>query len=248
MASYLLAPHVYTCVTDDHVILLDLQRDKYLGVDREQMSALAAHVKGWPVSDLTAGNGADASAGGETRPSNARADAVLARMLAAGMLTTDTAIGKEAKPLVIERTEAALVEAELETQPGVAFVHVVRFLRASLLTALAMRWRSIEAVVASTEARKARGIARGASMDLDAARAAVGAFIRLRPLLFGAQDACLFDSLALVRYLSYFRLFPLCVIGVQTAPFGAHCWVQEGALVFNDAPEHVRRFTPILAV
>jgi hypothetical protein len=85
-------------------------------------------------------------------------------------------------------------------------------------------------------------------LDLVAARKAVGAFIRLRPLLFGAQDACLFDSLALVRFLATYGLFPMCVIGVQTGPFAAHCWVQHGDVVFNDEPEYVRRFTPILAV
>ena len=67
-------------------------------------------------------------------------------------------------------------------------------------------------------------------------------------VLFGAQDACLFDSLALMRFLSYYVIFPTCVIGVQTGPFGAHCWVQHDAVVFNDAPEYVRRYTPILTV
>lgn len=49
MSQYLLASHVYLCVTDDHVVLLDLKRDKYLGVGRGQMKALAACVKGWPA-------------------------------------------------------------------------------------------------------------------------------------------------------------------------------------------------------
>ena len=56
MKSYFLAPHVYPCVTEDHVVLLDLDRDKYIGVAREQMSALAQTVKGWPlIGDGTAG-------------------------------------------------------------------------------------------------------------------------------------------------------------------------------------------------
>src|SRR5262249_46319108 len=100
----------------------------------------------------------------------------------------------------------------------------------------------------TANARKRRRHPAASAMDLETARRAVGAFIRLRPLLFGAQDACLFDSLALVRYLSYYRIFPNCVIGVQTGPFAAHCWVQEGAVVSNDAPECARRYTPILAV
>jgi hypothetical protein len=231
------------------VVLLDLHRDKYVGVGREQMASLAARVKGWPLIGATpVGRSADESVDENVRSSNTRADAVLARMLAAGMLTTDPAVGKEAKPLEMARPEAALVEDDLETQPQVTFTHVVRFLWASAVAALEMKLRSIETVMGRIRARKARRRASASPTDLATARGAVGAFIRLRPLLFGAQDACLFDSIALVRFLSYYRIFPACVIGVQTGPFAAHCWVQEGPVVFNDAPEYIRRYTPILAV
>jgi Transglutaminase-like superfamily len=239
---YFLAPHVYPCVTEDHVVLLDLRRDKYVGVARGQISSLAAKVKGWPPV-LPA---ADAPAVADVRSSNARTDAVFAKMLAAGMLTRDPAVGKEATPLQMERADATLVEDDLEIQPEVTLTHAMRFLRASAVAALEMKVRPIERVMAAVRSRKSRR--RAAPVDLEAARRAVGAFIRLRPLLFGSQDACLFDSLALVRYLSYYRIFPTCVIGVQTGPFAAHCWVQEGGVVFNDAPEYVRRYTPILAV
>jgi hypothetical protein len=174
---------------------------------------------------------------------------MFSKILGAGMLTTDPNAGKEAKPVEMVRADAPLVEDDLEVQPAVTFRHVVRFLRASLIAALEMKWRTTERIIAGANARKQRKQSAAATpMDLDTARRAVGAFIRLRPLLFGAQDACLYDSLALVRYLSYYRIFPTCVIGVQTGPFAAHCWVQEGAVVFNDAPEYVRRYTPILAV
>jgi len=244
MESYFLAPHVYPCVTEDHVVLLDLRRSQYVGLSRDQMQTVAAKVKGWPLAAPASGE----PAGGDVRPSTARADAMFAKMLAAGMLTTDPAVGKEAKPLEMERAEAPLVEDDLEAQPAVTVRHVIRFLRASLVAALEMKWRPIERIIAAANARKSRRSSPATAMDVETARRAVGAFIRLRPLLFGAQDACLFDSLALVRYLSYYRIFPTCVIGVQTGPFAAHCWVQDGAVVFNDAPEYVRRYTPILAV
>jgi hypothetical protein len=123
----------------------------------------------------------------------------------------------------------------------------VRFLFASAITALALRLLPIRSVISGVTSRKAAA-AVTAPVDIAIARGATEAFIRLRPLLFGAQDACLYDSLCLVRFLSYYGQFPVCVIGVQTGPFGAHCWVQEGGFIFNDAPEYVRRFTPILAV
>ena len=227
------------------MVLLDLQQDKYVGVGREQMASLAARVKGWPrVSPLSA----EESANTDVPTPNARAEAVVNKMLAAGMLTTDASIGKEAKPVEVPRPETTLIEEDLESRPEITFGHVVRFLWASVLTTLALRCRSIEAIIADVEARNAKARSLGETLSFDDARRAVAAFIRLRPLLFGAQDACLYDSLALLRYLSYYRVFPTCVIGVTTGPFGAHCWVQHEAVVFNDAPEYVRRFTPILAV
>jgi hypothetical protein len=211
------------------------------------MAGLAARVKGWPSVETLPPT--DPSPPGDVRTPNTSAQSVIDKMLAAGMLTTDAAVGKEARPVQIPRPDAVLVIEDLESRPEVKFVHVARFLWASGITALALRWRSIESVIATVSARNASGRARAAgTLDADRARGAVAAFIRLRPLLFGAQDACLFDSLALMRFLSYYRVYPTCVIGVQTGPFGAHCWIQHDAVVFNDVPEYVRRFTPILAV
>jgi hypothetical protein len=236
MREYLLSPHVYLCITDDHAVLLDLQRDKYVGVGRAQMNALAARVLGWPAPP-----GENAA-----QLRDERSDAILSRMLAAGLLTTDPAIGKEAQPLAMERVESALLQPELEAQPRVRLADVGRFLRASAVAGFALRRFSIQSVVKRVHQRKARHA--GGELDLAAARELVGAFAHLRPLLFGAQDACLFDSLSIVELLARRGMFPTWVFGVQTAPFAAHCWVQDGAVVFNDTPERVRRFTPILAI
>ncbi len=173
---------------------------------------------------------------------------MLEKMLAAGMLTTDPAVGKEARPLQMTAVSAPLVEPDLEWRPRVTLLDVVRFLYASASTALAMRFLPIQRVIAALARRKERGVANGHRFDAPTARRATAAFIYLRPLVFGAQDACLYDSIALARFLAGYKQFPTCVIGVQTGPFGAHCWVQEGDVVFNDSPEYVRRYTPILAV
>ena len=243
MPSYFLAPHVYPCVTDDHVVLLDLDRDKYVGVAREQVSALARRVRGWPRLGLV--HLADAT---EIKTPGKRAESVFAKMLAARMLTTDADIGKEASPVDVPVATEALVQPDLDWRPRIALLDVVRFLLASMLTSLSMRLLPLRSVMTGVMKRKAEGLATYGPVDIAVARRATEAFIRLRPLLFGSQDACLYDSLALTRFLSYYRQYPACVIGVQTGPFGAHCWVQEAGFVFNDAPEYVRRFTPILAV
>lgn len=235
MAQYWLAQHVHLCVTNEHVVLLDLKRDKYLGVGPRQMPALASNVKGWPIAVPDAGT--------------THADGLLEKMLANGMLTTDAAQGKEAVPAHMPRPEAVLIEEDFDRRPRVSFMQLAGFVRASIGSRLALRWRSIEDVIIRVQRRK-QGAASGASgFDFAAARAHVDAFLYLQPLLFGARDdLCLPNSLALVNFLARRGFHPTWVFGVQTAPFAAHCWVQAGDVVINDTPDHVRRYAPILTV
>ncbi len=79
-------------------------------------------------------------------------------------------------------------------------------------------------------------------------RAAVAAYLRLRPFALTSHDRCLNDSLTLVHFLASQGLFPQWVIGVRVRPFCAHSWVQSGGVVLNDLPERVRAYEPILVV
>lgn len=76
-----------------------------------------------------------------------------------------------------------------------------------------------------------------ASLDFLAARA-------LAPI----APKCLPDSLALLDWLSRSGLHPALVFGVKLDPFAAHCWLQSGSLVLNDAADIVAAFTPVLVV
>lgn len=237
--QYFLKPHVHLCITDDHVVLLDLQRDKYIGIGPSQTEMLASKVKGWPGhAEWSVKQMPDGSV---------PADGSLAKMLENGMLTTDPAIGKEAQPLAMPRPETTLTEADLEARPNPTCGQIANFLSASVTARLSLRWRPIHAVVARTQRRKKRHAA-VAGLDVAKARELVDAFLYLRPLLFGARDECLYDSLALIEFLARYEIFPTWVFGVQTRPFLAHSWVQHKDIVFNDTPDYVHRFTPILAI
>lgn len=72
-------------------------------------------------------------------------------------------------------------------------------------------------------------------------------FQYLRPYYI-RKYLCLYDSLALLEFLAHYRIFPQWVFGVTGQPFNAHCWIQESDCVLNDTLEHVRGFTPIMAV
>lgn len=62
------------------------------------------------------------------------------------------------------------------------------------------------------------------------------------------QGECLYRSFMLQRALRRRGEDAWWVFGVQTWPFEAHCWLQIGEVVLDDAAERVAAFTPILTV
>lgn len=237
MQPYLLAPHVYACVSGQHVVLMDLERDKYVAVPGHR---LASRVRGWPVGALpTAGSlqGADASA-----------DALVSQMLAHGMLVSDPHVGKPAIPVATARAARSLVEFDLDARPAAGGALLWRFGRSYLRARTSLKLRPIQSIVEAVRDRKARQAHSGPEADPVRLRALVTAFARLRPLFYTLRSACLLDSLTLVHFLAAEGIHPDWVFGVKTEPFDAHCWVQQGEAVLNDAPDRVRQYSPILVV
>jgi transglutaminase superfamily protein len=151
----------------------------------------------------------------------------------------------ENAPTVYPDPETPLIEGYQEERESISARDVLRFLQASLASSLLLRFRRFENIVQRLERRKR---CRAVRADLERARAVVAKFLRLRPLLFSTNEACLRDSLALLEFLAAYGVAAAWMIGVRTRPFVAHSWVQQGSVVFNDTPEHVRRYKPILAV
>lgn len=239
MQPYLLAPHVYPCVSGQHVVLMDLERDKYVAV--VPAHRLAAWVRGWPVGSMHAADSPhDAVAG---------ADALVSQMLAHGMLVSDPHVGKPAVPVTAARAARSLVELDLDDRPRTGAALLWRFGRSYLHAQLSLKLRPIQAIVETVRNRKAARAARS-HPDADAVRlrTLVNAFTRLRPLFYTQRSACLLDSLTMVHFLGAEGFHPDWVFGVKTEPFDAHCWLQLGEAVLNDAPDHVRQYSPILIV
>lgn len=59
---------------------------------------------------------------------------------------------------------------------------------------------------------------------------------------------CLVRSFLLMRFLDRAGHSAQWVFGVRTWPFGAHCWVQSGDVVLDDAPERLAPYQPIFCV
>jgi hypothetical protein len=238
MQPYLLAPHVYPCISGQHVILMDLERDKYVAV--LPAHRLASWVRGWPVGALTLPD--------PPRNSDGGVDALVSQMLAHGMLVTDPHIGKDAVPVTTIRPQRGLVEFDLDTRPQAGAAQLWRFAGSCLRAQLALKLRPIQSIVDTVRERKARQTARAQDADPVRLRPLVTAFARLRPLFYTLRSACLLDSLTLLHFLSAEGIHPDWVFGVKTDPFDAHCWVQQGELLLNDIPDRVRQYSPILVV
>jgi hypothetical protein len=241
-APYWLSKHVYVCRTPDHIVLLDLKRDEYLGIADTDSDAIAAFVKEWPSRAANQPFNAETSEQGAT---------LIADLLAAGMLTDDAHDGKAVTLAAVEPPRLGLVDDYTPIPTTIAWRDVIHFTIAVVTTKRLLRIKSLEQAVLHVQKRHAgREAMQFRSLKIDELRARnlVAVFERLRPFLTTANDVCVFDSLALSEFLARYDLHPQWNFGVATRPFAAHCWLQHGDIIFNDTPDNIRRFTPIMSV
>jgi hypothetical protein len=172
---------------------------------------------------------------------------LLAKMISQGLIVKDPAVGKEAAPVVTRQARAALVEYELNVRPCTTFEQLWRLFTAHMAARWSLKQRPIKQVVEAASFRK-RHAPSTHRLSIPRVRALVNAFVHLRPWVYTSRDACLLDSLTLVNFLAGYGMYPEWIFGVKTDPFYAHCWVQQEDFVFNDTPDYVRGFSPILVV
>lgn len=229
-----LAAHVRACAHDGQVVLLDLQRSRYLGVGNPLATILAPVVIGWP------GHVGRPHAGNSPR---ADIEALAAPLLRQGLLTRGAAPPDD-RPALPAAAQTMNAEHLIGTAP-VGAGRVFRFLRSYASATACLHLRSLQSIANRVAARRVRAdtIWQASHLSLGSA---VAAYLQLRPLMFAAHDRCLHDSLILLGFLAAEGWFPNWVIGVATQPFRAHAWVQTGDLVLSDLHENVRRYTPIL--
>jgi hypothetical protein len=231
-----LADHVRACHTDGQVILLDLRRNKYVGIGGAPLQALTGTIENWPaVGPQPSGLAAEP----------VDIDSLTAPLLSQGLLARATTAGP-ATPGIEEALRSLNAEDAVQDTP-IGWRQLSRFVHGAAAASAWLRWRSLATIVDIVAARQAR-LAAHRTTPNDAMRNLVAAYLRLRPFVFSAHDRCLHDSLALTHFLGAHGVAAQWVIGVRTQPFGAHSWVQCGDTVLNDQHEHARRYQPILVV
>jgi hypothetical protein len=239
MGRYALADHVFVCLNGEHLVILDLKEDRYWALEAAQTAGLGGLVNGWPVRASDRGRIVD-----PPLPETMTAIEVL---LGRGLLTQGISPGKDATPVTAIVPKRELV-SESDTSAGSRLGSWLTFFTASAFAKLALRTWPFERVIRRVKRRKELLGPSAKPLDAERARKLVEAFARYRVFLFSSKDECLYDSLALLEFLARYRIYPDWVFGVQTRPFAAHCWVQQGDIVFNDTVEHVTGYSPIMIV
>jgi hypothetical protein len=255
MLQYVLARHVFVCMQGEHVVFLDVRKDRYFALESARTAGLGYLVPGWPIPAPVAvdfvqhGAGSTASVPVLAEQLDRGAlSSVVALLLEKGILVIEARDGKHATPTTSEPIAGDLTADGLDDEPRIGARLFLRFATAAIRARLLLKYRTFETVVERVRVRgeDARSIER--SVSEREVHHLVGAFATLRPFFFTAKDACLFDALSLSEFLAGYGVFPHWVFGVQARPFAAHCWLQLGGLVLNDTVDHVKRYTPIMVV
>jgi hypothetical protein len=238
LVNYFFRSHIFPCTIGNHCIILDLKRDQYLFTDARRLSALGPYLHGLEQSTWTAVEG-----------SNDPAPNVISfaeDLMALGILTTDPASGKTAHPLLLPKPAHTLrtTASKIARWPMIRFIH---FWSAASAANSRLKHESIESIVRTVQRRKQSASVTSAPFDFRKARVLLAQFDALRPF-FPRKYLCLFDSFALLEFLSRFDLYPTWVFAVIPEPFEAHCWLQQGDVVINDDVAEVTKFNPIMAI
>jgi hypothetical protein len=236
--------HIHVCVMGTGTVILDVRRDKYLGIGREDSELLADAVVGWPQPlwqrSICRGAHAILQATNELCES-LLADGVLERIPE----------GKKARVVVAlpdMRCEWISIGDEIEVRGRVTLRHVRNFLAAYVWARYSLARRPFSVVVAKIRAKKPSRLRDMDRCQLRKIAAMVDVFGRLRTFVFAAEGRCLLHALTLMRFLSKYQLHPEWVIGVTTQPWGAHSWVQWENYLLDSNPEKVCGYTPIMMV
>jgi len=265
--EYFLAPLVFACPTRHGVILLDLKRNRYLGLESSAALTLSRFVrsipkhKEWTESNIE--NAGDPStASNPVRPGAVLLDLVrnryldlessdnlLQSMLKEGLLTLSPAVESELAPTEIDlRCALVSIGDEITLAPRVRLRDIVTFVFFLLTTAIALRCLPLRSIVRHAHERRNRAYRRGYQLDVGEVSRHVSTFRAIRPYFFVAKDHCLLHALTLMKYLAHHREFPVLVFGVGTEPWTVHTWLQYERYLVDGNPEAVCRLEPILAV
>ncbi|HEX3950284.1 MAG TPA: lasso peptide biosynthesis B2 protein [Steroidobacteraceae bacterium] len=237
-SRYRLANFVFVAQTRRGAILLDLRRNRYLGIGQAEARELERVVEDWPArsSDLSP-------------PSQPIAQQELIDSFSSRGIVRLGPHEPRAIPQASIRLDGELVAMgdEIDSGARTSIGHAAVFFYALISSLLMLRFQPIASVIQRIHMRRTAAICNGYDFDWRRTSELVSIFRRMRPYAFVAGGHCLLHALTLVRFLAHYNEFPRLVLGVKVDPWGAHSWVQHGNYLLDTNPEKVCGFTVILA-
>jgi hypothetical protein len=227
-AQYWIPAHVYVCATPLGGVLLDVRHDRYMGIGSEHMKPLASLVHGWPYL-----------LHGEADPNRMATTIELARELErCGTLSREESAGslmtgdfRSHQPMLDIGLD---IDCEYRIRPG----HVLNYLKSLLLGLWLLNFHSLESIVNRTLARKRCAAALAIEpMNVAQTAALVKIYRRLKSFSYTGRGRCMLDSLVLLEFLAMYRIYPTWTLGVTTAPFTAHSWLETENFIVGGTPE-----------
>ena len=238
---YRLARRVYACRAQCVVVFLDARRDRYYGLGGVDILRLFDLVCGFSDTDQPLRESAEPPIDPE------RLERLANTLVGRGLLCDrgdeggdDEGAQKDGRRLASPQIDPPQLRAPDNRSPQL--LDLTNFLVACLRAAWCLQWSSLGDI--ASRVTRARGEEAPSALQANIELARV--FQRLRRWFFSEKNRCLFSSLSLIYFLQSYGHFPHFVIGVQTAPFAAHAWVQKDRIVLNGDAEIVGHFTPIL--
>ena len=231
MKKYFLSEDVFVCTVDNHCVFVDLIKDQYLCLETEKTDVFE--------SMFTAGN----------KDIDTTCQEELAQELVDRKLITQHPNGRDQlTPPAVKRPTRDLIGYDIGQKPSIRIGHVLHFLSAATATTIRLRRQPLHRVISRVRQRKLKlsQPPHAQEVSFRQLKDLVEIYNRLRPLLFTAQNHCLYDALTLTEFLNKYRVYPDMIFGVKMGPFAAHCWVQLDDTVLNDSVALTLLQTPIM--
>lgn len=242
-ARYWIPQYVHACATPQGGVVLDLRRDKYFGISRNHMQALATVVQGWPHLVSPEASHHETSIVETLETAETLADhEVLTRKP-----TEVRDVTSPRSPVGCTMLDVSVdIDCDYEVRPH----HIFNYVRSVASGVWLLRHHPLESTARMVADRRASAVALGRAEwnVLEIARL-IKIFKQLKSFGYSGRGKCMLDSLVLLDFLSHYRIFPYWVIGVTTAPFTAHSWLEAENFVIGGTPEETAyAYTPIMMV
>lgn len=228
--TYFLPEHIHACRCGSHVIFLDTTQEHYTAVT-------------WPAGDLPFLCTGESAWRGRFVV-DVHSQPYVDELLDRGLLTRTRPSENGFVAVAAEPATRLVAEDELEPR-SIRLVHIAQFVAARWCARRLLK-RPLFESIQRFRRRKAR--VSGEVFDLPTLRRLVNAYQCLRPLGAAHERADLFDSYALLEFLSARDQYVSFVLGITTVPLRKHAWLQADHYVLNEEPAFVRGFKPILVV